>query len=1413
MATILRTTYDKGEVNEGETRLLAFLQKNLPDTYIVVPNVELPNRNPRNDAVEVLEFDCLVVAPHAVYHLENKHWNGRLIGDDHDWQLNGRPKGNPLRTCAFKSKVLASKFKEQDSIWSRAFVASAITLSHPSMVSMQLTGDSAGVTFTLNKGLTEFLQDPNRVRNAYANKIVDLQALIGLFLGGQQGLASRRPRLFEAEYETVEVLTQSDSRTDYVVKPRGIQTNIYRKVSEYAVSLAHLSDHERGLRLSAIKNQYHALRQMADSPYILHVDFRSDDEQGYFYEITEYVEESSLRMELQQRTLTFQDRLTVLRNVAQGLKVAHSAGVYHREVSSDNIYLKPDGFALLANFGKSYYTDTNRQGHTVFPTLREEELTAYMPSEMARPHDADARTDVYGWGMTAYETLVGHLPRYADGSPLTHWNDLDHFGGRLKPDQLPPMVQPGLPAWTGELIDRCLRLEPDERFSSLDEVLTFIDTALRASEPQPAQPATVPNLVAEPGVSYRDNEKLQQGDKHNEYLLIEQIGHGGYSEVWRVKHTIQSRDYAMKVFYPSVQYDSVIKEFEALEKVDHPNVVKFKWNGKLNNGRFFTLMDLLEGDCLRDYVYGSPPLGMTLANIFRAGQELSRALVYLHGENILHRDIKPHNIIWHRQDRFVLIDFNVASIAENTERVGTDAYAPPDKIRDNRHAAWDASCDTFALGITLYQLVCHAHPWRNQQPTLSNAPADPRAYAPNLSDAFADFLLKAVQPRSADRFETAAEMLTVLEAIGLNGLARPSQPVVPEPISTEAFVDSLNRLFSQSRYNNAGTRASTTRGLDAFAHQTYIDTRLDTHLKKAILAGKFRLIIITGNAGDGKTAFIQRLEEELRNDSRAQFAALPTGNGASFRIGNLPFQSNYDGSQDEEAQDNSTVLDAFFRPFANLTNFQQATEGRLVGINEGRLVEYLQQRRAEFGFLADTIEAFFYNENATPLPDGLLIINLNVRAVVSATNDAEPSLFRKQVDAFVKPVHWQGCADCAVQASCFIRFNAQSMNDPAAGKEVVSRMEQLVRTVHFRRDLHITMRDMRSLLAFWLTRDHSCADVRTLVAGATAPIDWLSKHYYNLTGPQTDRGNKDRLISLLRLLDVGRSVVPALDRALFFSPLMARNYVAFEEREGDILTALNQLKNDTDSHATADPILVRGVQQLLARHQYFEGRFYQSYQPQKSEQRSKADADKAEEENRRHQAESVRNPYRSLSAFGQIVSPARPDEERKKALELAKQSIAVAIARLENCQNADMARRYVVQAAGHPDPMSASYRLFPLTDFELVEDRRPSLGEYMEYVPDKLIFRHIDPANRHIALAISLDLYEMLYYIQKGFSPSLNDLKGRFVEYQVFRNMLANLPYRKVVVTGDRNAGPGEKYVAIEADAQNRLLIHTELFE
>jgi hypothetical protein len=103
-------------------------------------------------------------------------------------------------------------------------------------------------------------------------------------------------------------------------------------------------------------------------------------------------------------------------------------------------------------------------------------------------------------------------------------------------------------------------------------------------------------------------------------------------------------------------------------------------------------------------------------------------------------------------------------------------------------------------------------------------------------------------------------------------------------------------------------------------------------------------------------------------------------------------------------------------------------------------------------------------------------------------------------------------------------------------------------------------------------------------------------------------------------------------------------------------------------------------------------------------------------------------------------------------------------------------------AASHiSDPLSFSYRRFPLSEFELLKKENRLLTNYIEYENDSFIFRH--KTDKHIQLSVSLDLYEMLYYISKGFNPSVNDLRGRFIELQVFKNLLESKTYTEVLVT------------------------------
>lgn len=1352
MATLIHPRFHEGEVNEGERLLVSFLEAQLPSDYYLVPNVHLTATNPRNGDTQTHEYDMVVVAPHAVYCLENKHWAGQLTGDDNGWYLNRRAKGTPIKTISHKAKVLASKLKDQEYDWGRAWCAHGITLSHPTNVSRQLEGDAANLTFGLDRSLVYFLTTPTQANaRCVPNRIRDLQTEIVNYLTGFQEAFRPEPKIVESEYELLDTLHQTPDYTDYMARPRQVQTPIYKRVREYVVEIAGLTEEQKQYRIGVVKNQYGALQRIGNSPYIMRVDWQDDPDRGYFYEISDYLDNNTLRTALGQQTLSFAEQLNLLRYVAEALRAAHRERVYHRDVCPENIYLK-DNFAYLANFSRSFYWNALREGRgTVMPSLHDEELTAYQPIELQQKEDAGIYTDVYSLSVVTYELLVGQLP-------FQNFYGLDHLGGRLPAHLLPSAVKASLPAWLDSLLADSLRLNPDERIQTIDEWLLRLDNGLAEASRQSGLSA-----VATPQLSALE---IKAGVKDSGYLFLESLGTGGFSTVWKVKHQMQGTQYALKVFNESVAAASVIDEFEALTRLSHPNIVKFVWNGSLSNGQFYTLMELLEGDCLKEYALAGERR-LPWKSIYQLATDLGQALVHLQAQNCYHRDIKPHNIIWHRNERFVLIDFNVAATAANltSEHVGTSPYLAPDRNHGSS-IEWTFDCDTFSLGVSLYELVCKKYPWASTRvPTVSTLPVHPQVHESELSDAFAAFLWRAIQPKAEDRFQTAQEMLQALEAIGVSNLTKTTAST-PAPLSTSDFVRELNKLFSQSRFNNAGTR-----GLDEFARTTYIQTKLDTKLKDDILTGRFRLVIITGNAGDGKTAFLQQLEESAKALT-GHYQTLPTNNGARFRIGNRWYESNYDGSQDESERSNDEVLKDFFAPFENLDDLGAAPEGRIIAINEGRLVEYLQQTPA-LSKLSDVIEKYFYSEGTTNLPESALIINLNARSVVGTTDPQESSIFREQVRKITHPTHWQGCENCALKDNCFIRANAQTLHDAAAGEEIITRMEWLLRTLHLRRDLHITMRDIRSFIAFWIARDYHCDDMETF---AQKPLlDRLSYYYFNLSDHQAqDAGQQDRLLRLLRTIDVGQVLIPAQDRELYFKTLDAKQFLPFTDRHIELVEWLNHAKHIA---TTAEDQL--RLHQLLKRYAYFEGKY----------------------------PYMERNPYRNVTEFrANLIAPLDEQSEQKAEREKRfMQGVAKAISLVEGCQNKKIYETYLVLAAGdRRERMAKSYRLFEIADFELVAESRPRLENYMEFHPAKIIFRH--KIERDISLHISLDLFEMLSLISVGYLPSLNELKGQYVELDMFKHRLESLPYERLLVTKDNR-----QYFNIYADTHKN--IHIEKIE
>jgi len=307
----------------------------------------------------------------------------------------------------------------------------------------------------------------------------------------------------------------------------------------------------------------------------------------------------------------------------------------------------------------------------------------------------------------------------------------------------------------------------------------------RDSLPSP-DPAEVKSSVGARAADYSVGDVID-----DRFEILEVLGEGGFSKVYRVLDNVESEERAFKLFENAAGYDAVRREIAALRKIDHPNVVKVYWAGKSHRGDWYLISEYVEGDSLDEYASGRRHLrdreavDVTLDVVdaliaihpesVRIGElevkknqgELSEAeyqeWLGLQEQGLVHRDIKPLNVILTRSGA-KLLDFNIASRVGDPihTQSGTPPYQPPEADLTR----WDVSTDLFALGVMLYQLLCDGrHPYPGSKPMLGDKVIDSRTIRGDLDPDLAEFLLKACAPARSDRFRTALEMKQALVTI------------------------------------------------------------------------------------------------------------------------------------------------------------------------------------------------------------------------------------------------------------------------------------------------------------------------------------------------------------------------------------------------------------------------------------------------------------------------------------------------------------------------------------------------------------------------------------------------------------------------------------------------------------------------
>ncbi|EYT65593.1 serine/threonine protein kinase [Dietzia sp. UCD-THP] len=277
------------------------------------------------------------------------------------------------------------------------------------------------------------------------------------------------------------------------------------------------------------------------------------------------------------------------------------------------------------------------------------------------------------------------------------------------------------------------------------------------------------------------------------YEIGEVLGFGGMSEVHRGRDTVLGRDVAVKIMRPELARDETFyqrfrREAQNSASLNHPSIVAIYDTGeeRTDDGALpYIVMELVEGDTIRDIVKMDGPMEMERALGVMA--DVCGALDFSHKKGIIHRDVKPANIMISRDGAVKVMDFGIArAVSDSTSTLtttssvlGTAQYLSPEQARGE---TVDARSDLYSAGCVLYEMVTGTPPFSGESPVavayqhVRESPQPPSAINPEVGRYVDAVVMQAMAKNPENRYETAGDMRTDLLTVLSGG--RPAAPLV-----------------------------------------------------------------------------------------------------------------------------------------------------------------------------------------------------------------------------------------------------------------------------------------------------------------------------------------------------------------------------------------------------------------------------------------------------------------------------------------------------------------------------------------------------------------------------------------------------------------------------------------------------------
>ncbi|GIW23406.1 MAG: hypothetical protein KatS3mg068_2413 [Candidatus Sericytochromatia bacterium] len=498
------------------------------------------------------------------------------------------------------------------------------------------------------------------------------------------------------------------------------------------------------------------------------------EKENKLYIVTEYLfKYNSLRDFICKRTLNTDEVISIIKQLCDALEYTHSKGIIHRNIRPENILINDELHIKISNFELAKKNDiSTRSTFDLKEMIKENPYSApEFKIGLKGHHNVDQRVDIYSVGVIFYELLTNKIPKYIDEKNFLY----------------PSFFNKDVCKEIDNIVEKALKFDINQRFSTMNSLRNSIINYKYEKDENSSQRRYTNREIYK---KTRNSIIYQAIDnKLNKKVALKKVLINGF---------LLGKERNQKL-------EKFLAEANILKKLVHPNIVSV-YDFFIEDDDAYIVMEWIEGKTLRELRKENKDISVN--DVLNIIFQICSAIDYAHYQNIIHKDIKPENIIYNN-GRIIIIDFGLANLfetSENNNGYGTAIYMAPEQINNN--GIIDQRVDIFSIGVLAYELLTDSYPFEpeiimNKYFSKKVNIIEPCEINYSVSKNLSNCILKAIKINPEERYSNIKEFVKELK----NSMFVSKRKInILKPISiimiTLSFIYPIKYFINKKSINN-----------------------------------------------------------------------------------------------------------------------------------------------------------------------------------------------------------------------------------------------------------------------------------------------------------------------------------------------------------------------------------------------------------------------------------------------------------------------------------------------------------------------------------------------------------------------------------------------------------------------------------